>query len=60
VLRETARPFDLPAEATTAENVLGELRVAMQRIGQAHQFSKGMGDTRGAADQDRSRCSPRE
>ena len=42
-LREVARPFDLPAEATTAENVLGELRVAMQRIGQAHQFSKGMG-----------------
>lgn len=42
-LREVARPFDLPAEAPGAEAVLEELKAALQRIGAAHQFSKGMG-----------------
>lgn len=43
VLRQVTRRFDLPTEAAAAENVLGELRAAMGRIGAVHPFSKGMG-----------------
>ncbi|MFE2162948.1 hypothetical protein ACFW9M_34770 [Streptomyces lydicus] len=40
---EPARAFDLPAERDEAERVVDELFAAMERIGQAHPFAKGMG-----------------
>lgn len=42
-LRRAGRRFDLPVERAVAENVLAELRTAMEGIGAVHQFSKGMG-----------------
>ncbi|MEU1325227.1 peptide deformylase [Streptomyces microflavus] len=43
ILTEAARAFDLPAELDEAEPVVDELFAAMDRIGQAHPFAKGMG-----------------
>ncbi|MEU8630364.1 peptide deformylase [Streptomyces sp. NPDC048669] len=43
ILTEAARVFDLPAERDEAERVVDELFAAMDRIGQAHPFAKGMG-----------------
>ncbi|MGW1074315.1 peptide deformylase [Streptomyces sp. NPDC002537] len=43
ILAEPARPFDLPAEREEAERIADELFAAMERIGQAHPFAKGMG-----------------
>ncbi|MBW0275268.1 formylmethionine deformylase [Nocardia sp. MH4] len=43
ILREVARPFDLPAEAEDARRVIAELNSAAQRVAQAHVFGKGMG-----------------
>ncbi|MCX4522297.1 peptide deformylase [Streptomyces anulatus] len=43
VLAESARAFDLPAEREAAEQVIGQLFSAMERIGQVHPFAKGMG-----------------
>jgi peptide deformylase len=42
-LRQISQRFDLPAEASEANEVLGKMRAAMQRIGQVQPFSKGMG-----------------
>lgn len=43
VLRRTTAPFDLPAEAEQAREVVDELFRAMQRVAEHHTFSKGMG-----------------
>ncbi len=43
LLRRTARPFDLPAEAEDARRVIAELHSAAERIAHAHTFGKGMG-----------------
>jgi peptide deformylase len=43
LLRRVARSFDLPAEAEDARRVIAELNSAAERIGQAHNFGKGMG-----------------
>lgn len=43
ILTEPSRIFDLPAEGNEAERVVDELFVAMDRIGQVHPFTKGMG-----------------
>ena len=43
ILRRTARPFTLPAEAEDARRVVAELNAAAQRVAQAHTFGKGMG-----------------
>ncbi|MFD8481836.1 peptide deformylase [Kitasatospora sp. NPDC059673] len=43
ILAEPARPFDLPSERDAAEQVIGKLFTAMERIGQVHPFAKGMG-----------------
>ncbi|GAA1311745.1 peptide deformylase [Saccharothrix xinjiangensis] len=43
LLRRTARPFDLPAEAEDARRVITELHSAAERIAHAHTFGKGMG-----------------
>ncbi|WP_430479185.1 peptide deformylase [Streptomyces sp. P11-1] len=43
ILAEPVRPFDLPAERDEAERIVDELFAAMERIGQAHPFAKGMG-----------------
>ncbi|WP_330186055.1 peptide deformylase (plasmid) [Nocardia sp. NBC_01503] len=43
ILREVARPFDLPAEAEDARRVVAELHSATERVAQAHTFGKGMG-----------------
>ena len=43
VLAEAARPFDLPAEAETARRVVSQLASSLERVGQVHNFSKGMG-----------------
>lgn len=43
LLRQVARPFDLPAEAEDARRVVTELTSAAGRVAQAHNFSKGMG-----------------
>lgn len=43
ILRQTARPFDLPAEAEDARRVVAELQSAAERVTQAHVFGKGMG-----------------
>lgn len=43
VLHQTARRFDLPAEAEDARRVVAELHSAMQRAAGVHVFSKGMG-----------------
>ncbi|WP_093639216.1 peptide deformylase [Streptomyces sp. 2224.1] len=43
ILTEPARAFDLPDERDEAERIVDELFAAMERIGQAHPFAKGMG-----------------
>ncbi|MDP4510349.1 peptide deformylase [Nonomuraea turcica] len=43
VLARPARPFDLPAEQHTAQHILDRLNDALDRIGNVHDFSKGMG-----------------
>jgi peptide deformylase len=43
VLLEQAEPFRLPDEAGEAESVIAELFSALQRAGEQHVFSKGMG-----------------
>ena len=43
VLAEAARPFDLPEEAETARRVVAQLASSLERVGQVHNFSKGMG-----------------
>jgi peptide deformylase len=43
VLTEVAQPFDLPAEAEEAGQVLAQLRAALDRVGEVHNFTKGMG-----------------
>ncbi|WP_218024386.1 peptide deformylase [Nocardia lijiangensis] len=43
ILRQVARPFDLPTEAEDARRVVAELNSAAERVAQAHVFGKGMG-----------------
>ena len=43
VLSEVARPFDLPAEAEDARRVVAQLVSTLERVGQVHNFTKGMG-----------------
>jgi peptide deformylase len=43
ILREVARPFDLPDEAEDARRVIAALSSAMSRVETAHVFGKGMG-----------------
>lgn len=43
VLLRQAEPFCLPSEAGEAEAVIAELFAALQRAGEQHVFSKGMG-----------------
>jgi peptide deformylase len=43
LLRQTAHPFALPEEAEDARRVVAELHSALERIGHAHIFGKGMG-----------------
>ncbi|MGC7096739.1 peptide deformylase [Amycolatopsis lurida] len=43
ILRQTARPFELPAEAEDARRVVTELNAAADRVAQVHNFGKGMG-----------------
>ncbi len=43
VLTAAARPFDLPAEADDARRVIAQLASSLERVGQVHNFTKGMG-----------------
>jgi peptide deformylase len=43
VLAGIARPFDLPREAGEARQVLDQLLSILERVGQVHNFTKGMG-----------------
>ncbi len=43
VLHQQAAPFRLPDEASEAESVIADLFGALQRAGEQHVFSKGMG-----------------
>jgi peptide deformylase len=43
VLAEIARPFELPAEAEDARRVVMQLVSTLERVGQVHNFAKGMG-----------------
>jgi peptide deformylase len=43
VLAEVARRFDLPAEAEDARRVVAQLVSTLERVGQVHNFTKGMG-----------------
>lgn len=43
ILGVTARAFDLPAEADSANEVIGRLFAALQRVREHHVFGKGMG-----------------
>jgi peptide deformylase len=43
ILAEVARPFDLPEEAEDARRVVAQLVGTLERVGQVHNFSKGMG-----------------
>ncbi len=38
-----ARPFDLPAEAEDVRRVVAQLVGTLERVGQVHNFAKGMG-----------------
>jgi len=42
-LRQPARPFNLPTDEARAREVVGRLRAALDRIGELHNFGKGMG-----------------
>lgn len=43
ILRQKARPFDLPAEAEDARRVIAQLQSSMERVAAVHVFGKGMG-----------------
>jgi len=43
ILSEVARRFDLPGEAEDARRVVAQLVATLERVGQVHKFSKGMG-----------------
>lgn len=43
VLTEVARRFELPAEAEDARRVVAQLVSTLERVGQVHNFVKGMG-----------------
>lgn len=43
ILAETARPFDLPAEAEDARRVVAQLVSTLERVRQVHNFAKGIG-----------------
>jgi peptide deformylase len=43
ILTEVARPFDLPTEAEDARRVVAQLVSTLERVGQVHNFVKGMG-----------------
>jgi Polypeptide deformylase len=43
ILVQVARPFDLPAEAENARRVVAQLVSTMDRVAQAHPFTKGLG-----------------
>ena len=43
LLRQVARPYDLPTEADQARQTIEELFDAMQRVAEHHTFGKGMG-----------------
>jgi peptide deformylase len=43
MLAEVARPFDLPTEAEDARRVVTQLVSVLERVGQVHNFTKGMG-----------------
>ncbi|MFB9726764.1 peptide deformylase [Haloechinothrix salitolerans] len=43
ILSETARYFDLSAEAEDARRVVAQLVSTLERVGQVHTFAKGMG-----------------
>jgi peptide deformylase len=43
ILRQVARPFDLPAEAEDARRVIAQLASVMERVEKVHIFGKGMG-----------------
>ncbi|MEV1333527.1 peptide deformylase [Micromonospora costi] len=43
LLRQPARPFDLPAEVTAARDVVDRLCAALVRLDELHPFSKGVG-----------------
>jgi peptide deformylase len=42
-LTQEARPVDLPGEAEDVRRVVAQIHATMERVGQAHTFSKGMG-----------------
>src|SRR5262249_55262460 len=42
-LRQPARAFNLPADEVRAREVVARLRAALDRVGELHSFSKGMG-----------------
>lgn len=43
LLRQQARPFDLPNDEAAARNVVARLRAALERLDELHPFSKGVG-----------------
>ncbi len=43
ILTEVARRFDLPAEAEDARRVVSQLVGTLERVGQVHNFAKGLG-----------------
>ncbi|MGK5737839.1 peptide deformylase [Micromonospora sp. URMC 103] len=43
LLRQPARPFDLPAEEATARDMVDRLSAALVRLDELHPFSKGVG-----------------
>lgn len=43
ILEELARPFTLPDEAEDARRVVAQLVATVERVGQVHNFAKGMG-----------------
>jgi len=43
ILAEVARPFELPREAEDARRVVAQLVATLERVGQVHNFTKGMG-----------------
>ena len=43
ILAEVARQFDLPTEAEDARRVVAQLVSTLERVGQVHNFTKGMG-----------------
>ncbi|MEV0623672.1 peptide deformylase [Nonomuraea sp. NPDC050404] len=54
ILARAARPFDLPADADEASDVIDQLFTAVQRVREQHVFGKGMGLAAPQIDIDRS------